>query len=258
MAWSVLQSVSHVATSGNGTVTFSTANLSSGTKIICAIVVNSNTGGSNGMTSVALNDTAVTALTQLVAYETTSGTSWVYLFAVDTPSDAVGTKPTITATWNVTWTNFGLTMLAQEVSGLLAGNTTAMLDGTAGTASASSTGPATTGSYSSSASNEYLVALYGDPGYGVTVTDSSGYTPDANNVNASPNATLMFDYKNSGHTSESASFALSGTAQWGTLLVAFNLGGNIPGPPLTDAPVPVNRPVIVTGRAGWRNAGHSR
>ena len=35
-------------------------------------------------------------------------------------------------------------------------------------------------------------------------------------------------------------------------------GGGNPGPPLTDAPVPVNRPVIVTGRAGWRNAGHSR
>ena len=27
---------------------------------------------------------------------------------------------------------------------------------------------------------------------------------------------------------------------------------------LVDAPVPVNMPVIVTGRAGWRNAGHSR
>ena len=29
------------------------------------------------------------------------------------------------------------------------------------------------------------------------------------------------------------------------------------GPPL-GPPAPVNRPVIVTGRAGWRNAGHSR
>ena len=27
---------------------------------------------------------------------------------------------------------------------------------------------------------------------------------------------------------------------------------------LVDAPVPVNMPVIATGRAGWRNAGHSR
>ena len=30
------------------------------------------------------------------------------------------------------------------------------------------------------------------------------------------------------------------------------------GPPLVYSPVPVNMPAIVTGRAGWRNAGHSR
>ena len=52
-------------------------------------------------------------------------------------------------------------------------------------------------------------------------------------------------------------YTSTGTAgATGTVLIAP--GGNIPGPPLDDAPVPVNRPVIVTGRAGWRNAGHSR
>ena len=163
MAWSRLQSASN--SNGGGTSVaqaFTTANLSSGTKIICFIAVSSATGGTDEMTSVVLNDTAATALTKLVANNHTGNAAWSYLYAVDTPSDAVGTKPTVTATWNnAAHASFGLTILIQEVSGLLAGNTSAMLDGTPATNSGTSAGPATTGAYSSNASNEYLVALRG-------------------------------------------------------------------------------------------------
>lgn len=258
MAWSRLQSASNTAGSGNVSATLGT-NLTSGSKIICAVSVSASTGGAGNDDLTSVTDTASNALTKLVALFHTSGAAWLYLLAMDTPAGDVGGTTTLTANWNSgAAANFGITILAQEVSGLLTGNTSAMLDGTPATNNATSTGPATTGSYSSTASNEYLVAVYGDPGYGVTVTNSAGYTADANNVNASSSATLMFDYKNSGNTAESASFTLSGSADWATILAAFQLGGNIPGPPLTDAPVPVNMPVIVTGRAGWRNAGHSR
>ena len=298
MAWSRLQSASN-SNGGGATIAqaFTTANLSSGSKIVCFVAVSSATGGTDEMTSVVLNDTAATALTQLVANNHTGNAAWSYLYAVDTPSDAVGTKPTVTATWNNTpHASFGLTILIQEVSGLLAGNTSAMLDGTPATNSGTSAGPATTGAYSSNASNEYLVAFYGDPGNGVTVSNATGsttYTADTNNVNASGNATLFVDHGNSVGTTESASFTLSGSSTaWGTTLGAFklgatgpvapffqknqairarisrqvtvgrtasNAGGAVHNPPPepTFGPLP-NRPAIVVINSGWRNSGHSR
>ena len=253
MAWSHLQSASNTVGSGNGTVTFGT-NLSSGTKIICAIAVSASTAGTDDMTSVKLNDTAVTALTKLVAHGDAIDDTWVYLFAVDTPSDAVGTKPTVTATWNTaSQANFGLTMLVQEVSGLLAGNTSAMLDGSAAVKDAVSTGPATTSAYSSNASNEYLCAIYGDPGDGVTVTNSSGYTPDPNNPAINSSANVFFDYENSGNTAESASFTLGGSAHWNTILVAFKLAASGPftGPPFYPAVQPA-RAKFPQPPSNWR------
>ena len=120
MSWSVLQSAS--GTNGGGTtlgVAFTTQGLTSGTKIVVAIAVEAATGGTNDMTSVVLNDTAATALTSLSANPGGAGGSWQYLYAVDTPSDAVGTKPTVTLTWNnADHATFGLSMLIQEVSGL--------------------------------------------------------------------------------------------------------------------------------------------
>ena len=56
-----------------------------------------------------------------------------------------------------------------------------------------------------------------------------------------------------------ATFAWSQTSDaYGAIGVEVRAPSSTPGPPLDDAPVPVNIPVIVTGRAGWRNAGHSR
>ena len=93
----------------------------------------------------------------------------MYIYAVDAAGSGgttmVGTKPTITATWA---SGGGLGLVVQEVSGLLAGNTTAMVDGTPGTLTGSTT---STGSptYSSTAANEFLVSAYADIGNGVTV-----------------------------------------------------------------------------------------
>src|SRR4249920_961861 len=139
MAWSVLQSKSFTnAGSGNVAVTFTTANLSAGTKIVAWVAVSA----SSPQTVVSsVKDGALNTWTQLaVASDNTNDA--LYLFALDTPAGDVGTKPTITATIG---SNFGASILVQEVSGLAAGNTSAMLDGTAGVNHGTSAGPATSG-----------------------------------------------------------------------------------------------------------------
>lgn len=236
MSWAVLQSGSNTVTSGgNGTFTFSTANLTSGSKIICWVVV-SLSGITEPVTAV--KDGSNNALTQLASVPPGVGTNtWVELWAMDTPAGDAGSKPTLTAT---ALPNFGITMLVEEVTGLLAGNTSAMLDGTPATNTGTNS-PATNGAYSSTAVNEFLAGCYGDPGDGVTVSNSTGYTPDTANVNASNFATCFVSYKNSTNGSESASWALSGAATdgWKTILAAFKLaggggGGGTPVPAFTD------------------------
>ena len=244
MTWTHLQSNSATSAEGglSGTVaaTF-TSNLTAGSKILVAIAVNAATGGPDAVVGVSDGTNALTELTGV----TTTGEGWLDLWYEDTPSGLVGTKPTITATLGAVADSYGATILIQEVSGLLTGSSG--VDGTIGTNTGSSTGPATGGSYSSSAANEYLCAIYGDVGNGVTVTNATGsttYTPDANNVNASGNATLFFDYGNSTNGPETASFALSGTAAWATILVAFQLGS----PPVIITPATLPR-VIGIGQA---------
>lgn len=250
MAWSHLQSNSILdTTTAAASVTY-TSNVASGTKLIACVCADLNPsfdsissvkdGAGNTMTQVA--NLAVTTVAQIAIY------------AMDTPAGDVGTTPTITAT---TTNNFGLAVLIQEVSGLLAGNTTAMVDGTAGSTSGTTT-PATSGAYSSTAANEYLVGLVGDPGNNSTYTQT-GYTADPNNVAANTAADLQVGYTNSSNGSESLSWSYSsGTGTWATLLIAFKLGGPVAtvGPVLY--PVPRNLAVAVPARAGWQNAGHSR
>ncbi len=233
------QSKSGTVSSGNPAVTF-TSNLASGGKILAAICVSNSSGGVEPVSAV--KDGAGNNLTKLKSVVLT-GAVFVELWGCDTPAGDVGTTPTITATVS---TNFGATMLLQEVPGLLAGNTTAMLDGSAsqnnGTAS-----PATTGAYSSTAAGEYLIGIYGDPGDGVTVSNASGYTADTANVNANGFATLFVDYKSSTNGAESASWTMSGSAVdgWETILVAFKLaaaGGSPAMPPRSGRRTAVRTP----------------
>jgi hypothetical protein len=255
VAWSHLQSAS-VTNSGPSTIAKAYAsNVSSGTKLIAVIDVSTN-DTSEAVQSI--KDGSGNAMTQLISVQL-SATSWVELWAMDTPAGDVGTKPTITATLNAAVSNFGCTLLIQEVSGLLAGDTSAMLDGTGSSNTSNpSTGtasPATSAAYSSTAANEYLITIYGDPGNGVTVsTPATGYTADGANVNASSSATVMVGYKNSGNAAESASFAFTpaGANFWTVLLVAFKLAGGAAGvsgtvQPRATVPVP-RRP---RARAVW-------
>jgi hypothetical protein len=218
MPWSVLQSWSNTNTSGNVAVTFVTANLSAGTKILAWVSVSAS--ASPQTTVSAVKDGALNAWTQL-AVASDNAADALYLFALDTPAGDAGTKPTITATIG---TNFGSTILVQEVSGLLAGNTSAMLDGAAGLNHGTSAGPATSGAYSSSAAGEFLVFAAGEDGNAVTFGGpTSGYTADPKSVNGSSAADLEAGYKNSAGAAESGSSTITGSTGWATILAAFKL-----------------------------------
>jgi hypothetical protein len=229
VAWSVLQS-KEADTGGSAlsslTVTFTTANVTAGSKIIVAVACAS----SPAITCTGVADAASNAWT-LIKRQALPAFGETSLWALDVPAGDAGTKPALTATLSGTG---GAVMIAQEVSGLLAGNTAAMCDGTP--VSASGTGGTSTGSpaYSTAAANEYLVSIYGDDGSGATWTVPAGYTGDANGVNASTIDDLQIASKNSTGGSEASSYGITSSGQgWGQIVVAFQLatggGGASPG-----------------------------
>ena len=223
MAWNHLQSASATANTGSAVVTYG-SNVSAGTKLIAVVAAEVGAVSS-------IKDGTGNAMTQLdeIAYEPITAA----IFAMDTPAGDVGTTPTITATLG---SNGGSAILVQEVSGLLAGNTTAMIDGAVVANDGNNSGPAVTGAYSSGAAGEYLLAVAGDPGNFVTFGTPGGYTADPNNLNANNLAEVIAAYKNSTGGSESASFSLSSSDQWFTLIVAFKLAASATGQSLIMAP----------------------
>jgi hypothetical protein len=93
VAWSVIQSAGSASTAAAFTkaVTFSTANLSSGTKIIALVAVSSFSGAAS-ITSV--KDGAGNALTLIKSGSSGTGNiEMTGLFALDTPAGDVGSKP---------------------------------------------------------------------------------------------------------------------------------------------------------------------
>ena len=234
MSWSRLQS----ASSGPHSAVASLAvaygsNLTAGSKLI-AVVTITNGNGNQTTTCTGVSDGNGNSFTQLAdAPVATAGfagaiyTNNVYLFAMDTPAGDAGTKPTITAALTNS-AGYGA-ILIQEVSGLLAGNTSAMLDGSVAVSSGNggtNNFTAAPASYSSTAANEYLVDIYGDDGNS-TWSAPAGYTADANSLNANGiYASVAIGYKNSGNGSESGSWSVTqpGTFKnWGVILVAFQL-----------------------------------
>lgn len=213
MSWSVLQSASASASANTVAATFSTANISAGSKIIAVVSVGAT--GAPAVTSV--KDAALNTWTQVGT--AAQANARIYGFALDAPAGDVGTKPTLTATSSSTP---GLGIVIQEVSGLLAGNTTAMCDGTAGTLTGTA---ASTGSppYSSTVANEYLLSAYGDFGSGVTVATAGGWTADAHNINTSSDSNCLVQYKNSTGGAETDGFTSADTGGWALLMVAFQL-----------------------------------
>lgn len=250
MSWSHLQSNS----AANASCTY-TSNLSAGTKLIAVTTVFATTCPS-------VKDGANNSFTKLasVLMNNNSGKGEVALWAMDTPAGDVGTTPTITQGSGSSFT----TLLIQEVSGLLAGNTSAMLDGTAGTSFAAASTSLACGTYGSAAANEYLVAVYGDDQTtgGVHPTAASGsatYTLDAANIASGSAECSAVAYGNSTGGTETCTFTLSSanSNDQGTIFVAFKLAGGA----ATPAPVSlvmVNRPAFIVSNSGWRGAGHSR
>jgi hypothetical protein len=256
VAWAYVQSNSKVVASGNPGVAYTT-NLSSGTKLIAALSLSSSESGDVALDLVATVSDGTNGFTFLGGMNNTdSAVGCVLLFGLTTPSGDVGTKPTITATINASVNNFGCALIIQEISGLSSSNTTSMIDGTPGTNQSGGSATATTGTYSSSVTNEYLLVLYGDPGSGDSIGTPSGYTPDPNNPASSSDAQVALFYKNSTGGSESASMTLGGSTQWETTIVAFELGS---GPAATIQTLSAGRPpVVLSGFSGRAGAQHSR
>jgi hypothetical protein len=221
VAWSVLQSNSNGVGTGSTVSAAYTGNLTSGTKLIAVVTVYTTT-------TSTVKDGAGNSFTKLAAAalnNSTSANGELSLWAMDTPAGDAGAQPTITAT-PVSATGF-YAILIQEVSGLLAGNTSAMLDGTAGTSFANGSTSLACGAYSSAAAGEYLIALYGDDQNVDLIKPSSAsgsttYTLDASNIASHEAAAAA--YGNSTGGAETATFAIpSSTNDQGTILVAFKL-----------------------------------
>jgi hypothetical protein len=240
-SWSVLQSAGNNASSGT-TITLSfPGNCTAGTKLICLTC----NGGSG---TIACHDSHANNLTSLatVNLNNTAGSGTLTLFALDTPAADAGTAAAITVTR--TSGNF-VALIIQEVSGLLTGNTSAMLDGTAATSFGSrSSGSQACGSYSSTASGEYLFAGYGDnENASMTIgtpTGSTTYTRESHSQQANANFASVAGYGSSTGGAETASFTVSGSSASpnGTIFVAFKLAPVAGGPPQLTAPrSPVSR-----------------
>lgn len=227
MAWTFLQSNSAGLDPGAAAVTYLN-NVVSGSKLIAYICT---AGGGNPQVT-AIKDAALNAMTKVGSafLNNAAGSGELTIWAMDTPAGDVGTKPTLTATQTGGNQSFG--MVIQEVSGLLAGNTTAMIDGTAvgSTGSISANGPIACGAYSTAVAGEYLVAVGGDLENSTLTwaapTGSTTYTRDAHARNATVilNCVPSFGLSTGGAETASSAITGAGTATpWATLFVAFKL-----------------------------------
>ena len=162
MAYARLQSaVNTGAGASTVTATFGTST-TAGTKIIAFLI----TDIANTVTSV--QDASLNNLTQIgLISGSAGGGSLGAVYAYDTT--AGGINPAIKATVG---TSGGLALLVMEVSGLLAGNTTAMADNIAGIGKVQETpvSPQAQPAYSSTVSGEMLFSYLGDNGNSVTWT----------------------------------------------------------------------------------------
>lgn len=238
---SPLQSASGTAAATSVPATFSTANLSAGSKIIAFVSV----GATSAPALTGCTATGSNVLTQMGTIN--QANARIYIFAVDATGDGshasmVGTKPTVTATCGST---VGLGIVIQEVPGLLAGNTTAVLDGSPGTLTGAT---ATTGSpaYSDTVAGQYKVSAYGDFGTGFTVATAAGWTPDPNNVNASTNSDCLVQYRASTGGTDADGFTNADTGGWAIVEVAFKLASASAGTPGVPYSFPAMRTELIS------------
>lgn len=220
MAWSHLQGAgANSAAAATISVAYSTANLSSGSKLTAWVATNS---AGTATSTTAVKDSSSNSYGSLGSGTETTDHMSLSLWVLDTPAGDVGTKPTITATCSGTGTSAGLAISIQEFSGLMVGQTTSILDGGAVnfTASASSGTTQNFPTFSSTASNELLEQCYSDPGTSFTIGTPTGYTGlDGSNTNG--NAECVVGWKNSTGGSETGSWSAPGADP---LIVAEEIG----------------------------------
>ena len=248
MSWNVVQSAGALNFATSISVTFTTANVSSGNKIIAYVASASSTvptgvqdGSGNHLTLVASS----------VAVSPTGG-AWIY--AMDVPAGDAGTKPTITASG---LGSNGITIIVQEVSGLAPGSTAA-IDGTAGTLTGTATSTGSP-SYSSAAANEYLVCFFGDHQGATPTALSSPWVKDANSQTSQSHASL--EYTNSTGGAETSGWTATSTNGWEVVTVAFKLAP-LSAPLVTPPPLIPPHPLFpetllgeAYQRADWQAQG---
>lgn len=232
MSWSRIQSASNFTGSAVTTLaaTYGTS-LTAGTKLI-AIVQTNDTG--NGFCT-GVSDGNSNAFTKVADSGETGGYGGVQIWVLDTPVADVGTMQVITATRDA---NEKMSLLIQEVSGLATG-TTGSVDGTPGTLNGNGgSGAVTTGTptYSSAASNEYLITAVGLNNNGgsfpVLVSSSGSLTADPNNVSFAQAASECgAAYGNSTGGAETNGWAISPGGSsflgWGVAFAAFKLASGV-------------------------------
>ena len=216
MSWSHLQSATNGA-DGSASVAqaFTTSNLISGSKIIAAV-----SSYPSGSPATSVHDGASNALTEIGSASV--GNCNLSLWAMDTPAGDVGIKPTITASASGA---SAISIVIQEISGLLTGNTTAMCDGTLASTTGTGSTP-TTPTYASSVANEYLVSIYGDSEDTTTTWTGPGspWTSDPGQ-NATFITSVGISYKDSTGGTESNGYTIDNSESWAVLMVAFKLPG---------------------------------
>lgn len=243
MAWSHIQSATNGADGASSIAkAFTTANLTDGTKILAAV-------SAFAASTTSVHDGASNALVSMGA--ATVGNCHLSLWAMDTPAGDVGIKPTITASAPGAG---AIGIVIQEIGGLLAGNTTAILDGTAAAATGTSSTPATP-AYASAAAGEYLVSVYGDP-----ETNTTTWTPPGSPWATDPgqNGTFItsvgISYKDSTGGTESDGYTINNSESWAILMVAFQLASTNP----TSGPNYAGSGSSGAGGSGsWSNPGNA-
>jgi hypothetical protein len=258
MGWSRVQSVASVTGFGSATATYTT-NLTAGSKLIAVCGAQDS-----GFTTTSVKDGAGNSFTKLASQGMGGTRGELSVWAIDTPSGDVGTKPVITMTASG-GTNSVVEI--QEVTGLVVGNTTAMLDGTPGTSSGTlgHSGSTTNPTYASTSAGEYLFTALGVGGnvYGSPPVNLTG---DPNNVldGSTGDVQVGIAYGNSTGGTESAVWVnpLSSTSDnYAEILLAFRPGspslavtaGDVTGP-ATEVFLQV---LVLTGasEAGGANVG---
>ncbi len=205
MAWSHLQGTgAHSGAAATIAATYG-SNLTSGSKLIAWIALNASSG-TVSVTSV--DDGNGNGFSKLGTKSLGTKMS-LDCWALDTPAGDVGTKPTITAHCSGTSSAAGLSIAIEEVSGLMTGTTTAVLDGGAVAFLTSASGAASqpVPTYSTTASNEYLTQSYSDDGESVSPT-LAGYT-GTDGPAANADADLAVVWKNSTGGSETGSWSVA-------------------------------------------------